>query len=221
MDPQWVSAAANIVVALGVIGVVMQVGLAIRSLEVTANQLDTSVKALKADHERSRREKAIELLSYWDSNSSQKGSMARKFTETLTFQQAKCLWNQEAFEANGRHFSLFLGAISIESARLRNEDSKNDKIAVSEREAGEIRWAVVTYLNQLETTLAAVRHEVADKEMIYEQFIYLVSPKDGHYVLEDFRKAAGGAEFFPSIESFANELKQRHQVKSNGKVRIA
>jgi hypothetical protein len=49
----------------------------------------------------------------------------------------------------------------------------------------------------------------------------LVAPSDGHYVLEDFRKAAGGASSYPSIEAFSDELKKKHNQIPEGKPKIA
>ncbi|ART83263.1 hypothetical protein CBP31_12055 [Oceanisphaera profunda] len=195
MDPQWVIATASSVAALGIIVVIFQA-------KVTVKQLNTSIQGLKSDHERSRRERAIELLRHWDSSLTLNSVMARKFAETLEFNQSKCLLKQQPFKISSEHYGLFVGSLSSMSARLRDEGIPKDKLQVTEREFSEIRWAVISYLNLLETVLTAVRHNIADKEMLYEQFTYLVSPSEGHYILEDFRNAAGGSKTYPSIEAF-------------------
>jgi len=200
MDPQWIIAFATSVGMIGVISVAFQT-------KAAFGQLETSIKDLKADHERSRRERAIELLRHWDAHLTISGALARKFAESLNFENSKLLHLQQPFTIENKHYGLFVGSLSTASAKLRNKDEENKYIEISERESSEIRWAVISYLNHLETILAAVRHNVADKDIVYEQFTYLVSPSDGHYLLEDFRKASGGATSYPSIEAFANELK--------------
>lgn len=205
MEPQWVIAVASSAAALGVLGVIYQTRTAIQ-------QLNTSIQSLSADHERSRRERAIELLRHWDSNLTLSGAVARKFAESLDFEASKCLFQQKPFTIKNTHFGLFVGCLSPASAKQRGDEKPEGDIEVTERESSEIRWAVLSYLNHLETVLAAVRHNVADKDMLYEQFTYLVSPSDGHYLLEDFRRAAGGGATYPSIEAFADELKQKHQA---------
>ena len=104
---------------------------------------------------------------------------------------------------------------------LDKEQEVGNNIQISERESSEIRWAIISYLNRLETTLTAVRHNVADEQMIYEQYKYLVSPEEGHSLLENFRKAAGGSESYPAIEEFANKLIKAHSHVSPGKTIIA
>jgi len=222
MDPQWVIAVASSVAALGVLGIAIQSAAAISQLKISSGQLKTSIDQLQADHERSRRERAVELLSQWDAGLTRNAALARKLAETFDFDQSKSLFEQESFQIDCTHYELFLGAIPLSSENRRREDKQEDnKIQVSERESSEIRWAVISYLNRLEATLTAVRHNVADKDMIYEQFEYLVAPSDGHYVLEDFRRAAGGTATYPSIEEFANELKTKHSQVNPGKARIA
>jgi len=219
MEAQWVIAVASSIGALGILGVFYQSYTAFSQLKITAKQLDTSIKDLKADHERSRREKAIDLLAHWDRNIKLSGALSRKFAETLSFEQSKSLFKQQSFEVDPTHAELFLGSLSNISSK--NRDIPTEKFKVSERESSEIRWGVISYLNHLETILAAVRHNIADKDMIYEQFTYLVAPTEGHYVLEHFRKAAGGSDSYPSIEEFATELKNKHETNNSGKKKIA
>jgi hypothetical protein len=213
MDPQWIIAISSSVAALGIIGVICQTKTAV-------SQLNTSINSLKADHERSRRESAIELLRHWDSSLTLNSAVARKFAETLDFNQSKSLFKQISFKISKDHYGLFVGSLSPSSAKNRSEKPDDNEIIVTERESFEIRWAVISYLNHLEIVLAAVRHNIADKEMLYEQFTYLVSPSEGHYVLEDFRKSAGGAACYPSIEAFSGELKLQHETNRPGKQAI-
>ncbi|CAM3562344.1 DUF4760 domain-containing protein [Halomonas lysinitropha] len=213
---QTVIAISSAIGAMGVLGVFWQCFWSKSSFRL-------ALKSLESDHERSRREKAIDLLCHWDSTLTDNSAAARKFAESLTFEQSKCLYAQEPFSVDSKHYGLFLGALPPALAKVRKAEQKYDgeKIDVSERESSEIRWSVITYLNSLETILSAARHNVADKDMIYEQFVYLISPEKGHYLLADFRKAAGGARTYPSTEEFATELKEKAEETVPGKGPVA
>lgn len=178
----WISAIANILIALGV-------GLALWSF--------------RGDHERSRREKAIELISQWALNMNKRGSAARKLVETLDKEKSKALFNQEPLKIDKKHIGLLRAALEAEV-----EEPTGDEITLDESQSSELRWQVVTFLNNLESVLSAWRHNVADKEIITEQFRYLVSTTDGHYILERFRVIAGGNHTYPAIQDFVQHIKQ-------------
>lgn len=178
----WISAIANVLIALGV-------GLALWSF--------------RGDHERSRREKAIELISQWALNMNKRGSAARKLVETLDKEKSKALFNQEPLKIDKKHIGLLRAALEAEV-----EEPTGDEITLDESQSSELRWQVVTFLNNLESVLSAWRHNVADKEIITEQFRYLVSTTDGHYILERFRVIAGGNHTYPAIQDFVQHIKQ-------------
>lgn len=64
IDPNWVSAIANVAMAFGIY---------------------FAWKQLRTDHERSRREIAIHLIASWASTLTQRASAARKLVETFNF----------------------------------------------------------------------------------------------------------------------------------------
>ena len=185
----WISAVANIFIALGV-------GLAWWSF--------------RGDHERSRREKAIELVSQWAINMNKRGSAARKLVETLDKEKSKSLWKQEPLKIEKKHIGLLRAALEVEVEAPNGSD-----IPLEETQSSELRWQVVTFLNNLESVLSAWRHNVADKEIISEQFRYLVSPTDGHYILEEFRIAAGGNHTYPAIKEFVDHINEELKSKGN------
>lgn len=185
----WISAVANIFIALGV-------GLAWWSF--------------RGDHERSRREKAIELISQWALNMNKRGSAARKLVETLDHEKSKSLYKQEPLKIDKKHIGLLRAALEVEV----KESSEND-ITLDETQSSELRWQVVTFLNNLESVLSAWRHNVADKEIISEQFRYLVSPTEGHYILEEFRIVAGGNHTYPAIKEFVDYINKELEKNDN------
>jgi hypothetical protein len=180
----WISAVANIFIALGV-------GLAWWSF--------------RGDHERSRREKAIELISQWALNMNKRGSAARKLVETLDREKSKLLFNQEPLKIGKNHIGLVRAALEA-----KVDETEGDEITLDENQSSELRWQVVTFLNNLESVLSAWRHNIADKEIITEQFRYLVSKAEGHYILEKFRVVAGGSHTYPATQEFVEHIKTEH-----------
>ena len=54
--------------------------------------------------------------------------------------------------------------------------------------------------------MAARRHGIADKDMVYEQFANLVTSNIDKPIMHDFRKAIGENDAFPSIQAFVLEV---------------
>ncbi len=175
---------------------------------------------IKDDHERSRRERACELVLEWSKSLRQGSSLARKLVETFTEEQARKLEKSEALELGGDTCEIVKSCLegSTDSAKI---EQANDKVKLNPRQTSILRWHIVCYLNTLESILMARRHGVADKEMIKEQFRYLVSPREGHYILRNYRQASGGANVYPAIEEFVRELEEESNALSRGKESIA
>ena len=178
---------------------------------ITTSTIIIYYKQYKSDHERSRREKAVELLLEWTKNLNEKSSLARKFAETLDQKQSISLFKQEAFETEKTNKRILEGYFG-------KEIKENGNISLSVEEVSKIRWDVISYLNLLEAVLMAWRHNIADKEMILEEFKYLVKPSEGHDVLKEFRIAAG--DTFPAIGEFVEEI-ERNNLQKAGKNKIA
>ena len=167
---------------------------------------------MRADHERARREKAVEYILSWARNVDRRGTLARKLVETFSFEQCKSLINQEAFEV-GRP-----KAVLVEGIFGEMPEERDGKYQLDLSKSAELRWMVVSYLNNLEAIISGWRHHVADRQIIAEQFKFLVSPSNGHFILEEFRKAAG-LDNYPAIEEFAKERKEEYDSASRPKPR--
>jgi len=84
------------------------------------------------------------------------------------------------------------------------------------REVADIRWQLVRYLNLLESIFVAGRHNVADMDILIEQFGYLVSPREGHHLLKKFREAIG-ADSYPALSELEKILEERRSKPGAGK----
>ena len=68
---------------------------------------------MKADHERSRREKAVEILFQWSINLKEGNSLARKIVESLNEEQARSLLNQEKICINKKYLDSIKKLLDI------------------------------------------------------------------------------------------------------------
>jgi hypothetical protein len=164
------------------------------------------------DHERSRNEKAVDLIRDWTKILNQKSSAARKIVEQLDNQTCIKLNKQEKISIDKTETNLNL----LKAVFEEEINSDSDKVEIDIRKSTQLRWEIITYLNILESVLIAYRHNVADRQIIKEQFRYLVNPTENHFVLEEFRKATG-EENFPGIKDFAKELKEEREQTPAGK----
>ena len=183
-----------------------------------------SKQSLHDEHEKARREKAIEVLQFWHQRLSRRSSLARKLVENFTFTQSKQLLDQDLvtkipiiFKEN--ILSIFPD-IELQGKEGIIYSTNSDEICLSSEYSGLLRWEIVSYLNHLETMLSAWHHNVADQEMLEEQLTYLVSSKNNHFLLENFRQAAGDGESYPSIKVFIAYLKNKSEKETLAKIKL-
>ena len=223
-DPQWIIAIANSIVAAGLLLVVVQVWYSARGLKLamqsfvnavkqlelnrealdkTAEQVSLAQKAFIDSHDLERRKKAIILLKDWSRFIYEAGTGAKSFAEKLDFKKSELLWIEESFEIDTKQKGYLEQTVPAIGQVAVNAEGK---IALSSSQVSILRKQVVSYLNLLETILSARRHNVADPDMLKEQFGNLVVPREGKHLLTHFRAIAGGVEAFPSIELFVKEI---------------
>jgi hypothetical protein len=200
------SDAANIATIIGSIAII---GVGV--------QISIASKQLKADHERSRREKSVELLLVWAKNLKDNSSLARKIVESLNEEQSRNLFNLEETRIPEKYKEP-LEKILVDTTGNIKVDS--GYIVLTGERVSNLRWLVMTYLNILESILVAWQYSIVDRDIIEHQFSYLFSPEQGHSALKNFRIAAGGEKTFPAIEIFSNHLeeKRRSILKEKAKV---
>lgn len=171
-------------------------------------------RQMKFDHERSRREKSVDVLQEWSRGLKKEGSVARKIIECLNEEQCREVFKQQELKVSKKHENLL---IQLFGEKIK---SKGGLIALSEGQTTELRWHAISYLNSLEYTLVAWQYAVVDKEIIETQFSYLFSPSDGHEVLKHFRKAAGGESSYPAIEVFVAHIAEKRRAHLTSRANI-
>lgn len=173
-------------------------------------------KQFKADHERSRREKTVELLTNFFSEQKKEGPIVRKIIESLNEEKCREIIAQQAVSVSEK-LKLLLEQLFKESEIV----CEDGVINLTATQSVELRWLALNYLNSLETILIAWQYTIIDREIIETQFSYLFKPSDGHEVLKEFRTAAGGEEAYPAIEIFVTHIQAKRRAKLIEKSAVA
>jgi len=198
MKPEWISAIASIFTALGVIFVAIQAYFA-------KQQLDSTVKQIENDHERSRRQTTIELMLKWIENLDIKTASARKLIESLDDSTCEKIYNMEKANIPLENKTLLQGILDLKEDRIKDSDTFME---ITDYESSVIRSYVLNYLNSLETILTGWRLSVVDKEIVGDEFIYLYNTEKDKCVLHNFRNTAG-VHTYPSIKAFCISLNEK------------
>ena len=181
-----------------------------------AIQIFQSRNQIKADHERSRREKSIDVLTNWSKSLTKENSITRKILDNLTEDQCANVLQQEEFKIHKKHEPLL--------QQLFGQDldpAVDEFITIKPQQAAALRWNAIIYLNSLEFTFVAWQYSVVERKIIEDEFQYLFNPDNGSAVLKNFRKAAGGSGAFPAIEIFSTHITQKNQEKLIQKSNVA
>jgi hypothetical protein len=219
MNPEWVSAIAESVTAVGLVLVLFQVALAKDELKLTASELKLAKdelthakKQLEADHERSRRQTAIEACLTWTTSLTPATSSTRRLVDGLSDDQCKRLEHIEEFRIDSIHQEQLKSCFTEPPVF----QEINGNLCLTKSQASEIRYRCIKYLNTLESILSSWHHNVADRTIIEAEFSYMLAQHEGHTLLKKFRIAAGESNF-PAILAFeAYNAKKRGPVDGKG-----
>jgi len=195
-----VSQIATIISSLIIIGIGFQVYIAYRQL--------------KSDHERSRREKAVELLVEWNRGLKSESSLSRKIIEVLNEEQCREIMAESSLHLPSKLADKLSNIFpDMEKNTPKDSGSEDNAIFLSASQSSKLRWYAITYLNSLEFILVAWQYSIVDRKIIEDEFSFLFRPAEGHEALKKFRDAAGGGNSFPAIEVFANHIEEKRRKK--------
>jgi len=215
MTPEFITAIASVIAALGIIFAAFQA-------RIAAKQLTLSQEQLRADHERSRRENAIEVLRSWTKSLDKAQPSARKFIQELDESQCKLLIQRKPFKVSEEHQNLLEHALHDVLDNLDELNPENGEITLNQKHLSELLSLIIEHLNTLEVALLSWMNGVADRDIMESQFEYLVRFEDGHFLLENLRKVMVGKANFPAIDLFVEHLKKKYQeAKPKSKPQIA
>ncbi|MHB1959096.1 MAG: hypothetical protein ACYCO5_08695 [Acidobacteriaceae bacterium] len=194
---KWISAVAECVTAVGVILAFLQLRLA----QITVEK----------DHERSRREGAVQYLYAWTKSINRQLACARRLVDRLEFEACQQIAGRQ--QAHIRK-SLSQDLSSCFPAGTKLGEIDGDFVLTPEQSA-EVRALAITYLNTLETILCAWWVSSVDRDVIEKEFAFQLSPSDGRTLMKDFRSIIGN-ENYPAIAAFEAHLNKATQHKEYG-----
>jgi len=199
MKTDWIIAISSVVTALTIFIICLQI---------------------KWDHERSRRQIAIELITDWAKSVTVAMSSARRFVEDLNSSQVKLFISQKELTVKKEESTLVMSCIK-DRKDLGIEEINSSEIKLSPEIIAEIRWYAVAYLDALECVLSAWRHGVASGEIIIEQFKFLLEKSFGNTLMKEFRESEHGSVKWPSITAFEAFIQSPNRKIKKGLKRIA
>ncbi len=195
------------------------------------------IKQIKDEHEKSRREKCLDLLMTWSTNLAPETNFAVKIVEKFDREQCTKLYRMEEFYVSKKlcyeikevysEYSKedettvckYLNGIEkqdkkkCDGCELCKKDKKSDNVILDKYYIKKLRFSVIQYLNLLETVLIGWQNGIVDRDIIETQFSYLHDPSNNKNCLQDFRIASGSEETYPSIEAFCIKLEENRKKK--------
>ena len=177
---------------------------------VAAVQVFVVYKQLKADHERSRRQMAIDLMQFFvgqQRDSKIRGLLAFTFFEQLTTDKTRLLYARDSFSVDviwRDELNAYFSFRGISSPEVRESEVQLDVQHVRA-----LASDVIQYLNLLEVVSTAWRHNTADREIIEEEFYSLFVVRKNKSVLEQLRIESGT---FPSINLLVQKLLAKNKI---------
>lgn len=173
---------------------------------------------LRADHERSRRELAVNLLREWTTGLAVETAPAIRLVRTLNTDQCEKLVERESFTLDNTkaHRELVIACLEEKFPEITqdnqfSETSSELKLQISSKYSNYIRFLAVRYLNLLESIMAAWYESVAQPRIIEGQFVFLRSGKETD--LKTFRAAfqkLNNADAFPCVTNFVANMQPRY-----------
>lgn len=174
---------------------------------VLATAIIITIRQIRADHSRSRRERSIDLMQFWTSTivpHAQKVYAVRDVVESLESRQCEALWKAEELRLDTKHKIHLLLALGLNETDLKLS-SGNDYVVISCEKTLRLRETLAFYMNCLEVVFCAWRHNIADSEFLAEEFGPLLAPLGGGYPMELMRNATG---IYPSIAAYITHAKK-------------
>lgn len=195
----WIIAVATCIGALSVL--------------YAARQATLLKEQISADHERSRRQVAVDLI--WRFTELMSGTAATDFVEGLATEVVRSIVNCESTvvridERQQNALRVCLKGTSLVVPQI-------GEVTLSRDIVGTVQTDALRYLSIVESVLLAWLHNVADRKMIEDQLAYLFDATKGRNCLKAFRAAAGGARIFPATAAFELELAKRVEDRLEGR----
>jgi len=185
-----------------------QIALSVKQIDATYDQIKVDKQntrdLIRIDNDRSRREKAVELMKYYTERFEVFGTsyLIRGMVSQLSRPECEKLIRGQSLVVS-EQFAEIVDRFMLSQFGAAELIGKTDtKLQLTERQVTAISRATIYYLNILETIASAWRHHIADRDILADEF-RTVFVRNNEFPLEEFRKVTG---IFPSIKEFATHL---------------
>lgn len=174
--PAWVSAIASSISALSLMLIIWQV---------------------KVNHDKSRREKALDILRQWDEIRTPNAFRYERLMFSLAAPDVELV-------QKGQSITITKDLASAHLPELKADDSGNFVIGIEQ--VLEIRVALLTLLNTIENVALAYKHHVADREILDDAYYNVLIEKEFLRKCGNFMEHFG-AGAWPSVTELPKIMK--------------
>ncbi|HXL69286.1 MAG TPA: hypothetical protein VN930_11065 [Xanthobacteraceae bacterium] len=198
-SPNWAEVATLVIFLLSMIAAVVTI------LYARAQLL--------ADHERSRRQYAIEMCIKWSNFTAPETSSVTRLIETLDDTQCTAIVNLTKLEIEAKHKDHLINILELRFPEIERQlggmlDKSKKEYIIDGRYLLYIRYIAVRYLNMIESILVSWSSGVADKQVIEREFSFLYDPTRARSAMARFREKLGAGSH-PALDKFLEVLKER------------
>ena len=168
-------------------------------------QISLNRKVMLADHDKDRRKFAIDLIWKFVNIHEKESKPSRGFVNKLDPGQITDLMNCRGFKIGYHLRESAISALNSEFTKIDEilPNINGQDIYLDEVYVRFIRNSITRYLNRLETIMSSWRHEVADREIIEEEFKYMGANEE--HSMTKLRQHIG-FESFPAIDDFMKKI---------------
>lgn len=169
---------------------------------------------MRADHERSRRTRTIELMEFYYSvfRKDHLLSPCIRLADSLGPAELQSLWDGRIVSVTGEAREL---AEMIATAKGFGLQEENGVITLNRETSFFIRQQVISQLNALEVLSAAWLSGTVDNELFEQEFKSVFMPNSGKPALTDFVEKSG---IFPATRAMRRHFRPSEEMKERGKV---
>ena len=200
----------SIVVALANVATAAGILLLWKQFKLMWEQLRLTKEMVSDDHERSRRQFAIETVREWNRSLTPETSAAQKLIAELNKEQCEQIANYKPVKIEKKYQHLVELCFAGSSSSM-NFEPDGENICLKDAAVKQIRYLGVDYLNEIETALSAWLKAVGDKKYIEREFKFL----DKDVMLRLFR-CAFPKEAYPAIDEFLKRDRKEPEKNLGG-----
>jgi len=162
---------------------------------------------IRDDHDRSRREKLVTVMREWNQDISQSTAAAQKLAAALGREQCTAIFRMEPIEIDESLLPLATSALAELGTDLQSQDGW---VKLGVREVTHLRYLVISYLNTLETCLAAWHLGIVEMEHMEEEFSFLTDRSMTDPALVAFREVLGANDGYPALRAFLKKVAEKN-----------